>query len=190
MTAALVDNTAINALLRLADTGDREAIAALRGQCEAGAVPWRDFGDLAFLVRGKLLERIAGQNAFVAEAVAKEAGRLRRAWAGEDATPLETALAERIAACWLYLHYVEAKYLEALGTLTWERDEWHRKRVDQAERRYLRAIKALAQVRRLALPTVQVNIGDQQINVAGWSRCGRDLGHLRCRCVLRGRARD
>jgi hypothetical protein len=168
MSVTPLDNAALNALLRRADTGDGEAIATLRDQCAGGAVPWRDFGDLAGQVQQQLVGQIARQNAFLAEAVAKEAWRLCRSWAGEDATPLESALAERIVAAWLYLHYCEMTYLGLLKEgVTWERDEFHRKRVDQAERRYLRAIKALAQVRRLHLPAVQVNIGDQQINVAG-----------------------
>jgi hypothetical protein len=168
VSVAPIDNAAINALLRRADTGDREAIAILRGQCEGGAVPWRDFGDLAKQVRQQLVGQIARKNEFVAEAVAREAGQLRRSWAGEDAPPLERALAERIAAAWLYLHYCEMTYLGLLKEgLTWERDEFHRKRIDQAERRYLRAITALAKVKRLQLPTVQVNIGNKQINVAG-----------------------
>jgi hypothetical protein len=167
VSVAPLDSTAVNALLRRADAGDRDAVAALCGRCADGSLSWREFGDLAGQVRQKLLNTIAGQNAFVGEAVAREAGRLRRAWAGECPTPLETALAERIAACWLLLHYFEAKYLEALGSLTWEQDAFHRKRIDQAERRYLRAIRELAQVRRLALPAVQLNIGDKQINVAG-----------------------
>ncbi len=43
----------------------------------------------------------------------------------------------------------------------------HCRRIEQAERRYLRAIRELAQVRKIQQPTVQVNIGDKQINVAG-----------------------
>jgi hypothetical protein len=163
-----LDSTAVNALLRRADTGDRKAIDALRAQCAIEPARWRNFGDLAQQVRGHLVDTIARQNAFVAEAVAKEVGQLRRSWAGDAATPLERALAERIAAAWLYLHYAEMTYLALLTEgVTWERDEFHRKRIEQAERRYLRAIKALAQVRRLALPAVQVNVGGQQINVAG-----------------------
>jgi hypothetical protein len=171
VTAALADQPAtLNSLLRRADTGDRVAIAALHGEADAAPELWREFGDLATQIRMKLVGLIAGKNAFVASAVAQEAGRLRRAWAGEGATPLELALAERIAACWLYLAYAEGAYAQLLSGgegLTWERDEFHRKRIDQAERRYLRAIRALAQVRRLNLPAVQVNIGDKQINVAG-----------------------
>jgi len=37
----------------------------------------------------------------------------------------------------------------------------------RAQRRYLAAIKALAMVRRLGIPAVQINVADQQINVMG-----------------------
>jgi hypothetical protein len=50
--------------------------------------------------------------------------------------------------------------------LTWAEDKAHRKRIEQAARRFLRAIKALAAVRRLQLPAMQVNIGEKQVNVA------------------------
>jgi hypothetical protein len=39
--------------------------------------------------------------------------------------------------------------------------------IDRAHKRYLSAIKALAVVRRLALPVLQVNIAKKQVNVAG-----------------------
>ncbi len=168
MSTALVEqNDAINALLRQADKGDERAIAALRRVSEETPALWQEFGDLARHARGALCRHIAGRNRYLEEAIAKEAGRLRRAWAGDDPTPLETALAERVAACWLYLHYVEAKYLQVVGDLTYEQDTWHCRRIEQAERRYLRAIRELAQVRKIQQPTVQVNIGDKQINVAG-----------------------
>ncbi len=157
----------INALLRRADTGDRQAIAALRGEGAAAPALWREFGDIAWQERAKLVGKIAGQNAIVAEGVSREVATLRRAWVGEHPTPLETALGERIATNWLYLHYIEAQYLQALGALTWEEDERHRKRVEQAERRYLRAIRELAQVRTIQRVTVQVNVGEQQVIIGG-----------------------
>jgi len=156
-----------NALLRLADRGDGDATAALLARCAADPALWREFGDVARQVRQQLVGRIAGDNRVVAMAVWREAGRLRRDWAGDEAPPLERALAERIAACWLHLHLVEGQYQQAVAGLTWAQDEWHRKRVEQAERRYLRAIAALARVRHLRLPAVQVNIGARQVNVAG-----------------------
>jgi len=166
-TALVEQNDAINALLRRADTGDRQAIAALRGECAAAPALWRDFGDLVWQARAKLLRRIAGQNDIVAEAISREVAALRRAWVGEHPTPLETALGERIVANWLYLHYVEAQYMQALGDLTDEGEMWHCRRVEQAERRYLRAIRELAQVRTIQRVTVQVNVGEQQVIIAG-----------------------
>ncbi len=168
MSTALVERTdTINALLRRADTGDRQAIDALRGECETLPALWREFGDIAWQGRATLVRRIAGQNDIVAEVVSREAAALRRAWLGEHPTPLETALGERVTANWLYLHYVEAKYMQALGELTDEGEIWHCRRVEQAERRYLRAIKALAELRKIQLPTVQVNVGERQIIVGG-----------------------
>ena len=46
-------------------------------------------------------------------------------------------------------------------------DEHYQKRQDRAHRRFLSSVKALAQVRRLLGPSVQVNIAEQQVNVAG-----------------------
>jgi hypothetical protein len=163
------DTETINALLRRADKGDESAILALRNVSEETPALWREFGDLSRQTRYALCQRIAGRNRYVEEATAKEAGRLRRAWAGDDPSPLETALAERIAACWLYLMHAEGSYTSRMGQsdtpLTWEEDERHRKRVEQAERRYLRSIKALAEVRRIQLPTVQLNVGEKQVIV-------------------------
>ena len=46
---------------------------------------------------------------------------------------------------------------------------WDR-RLNSAQQRYLRAVETLARVRRLAMVTpLQVNIGGQQVNVAGGS---------------------
>lgn len=168
MSTALVERTdTINALLRRADTGDRQAIDALRGECATLPALWREFGDIAWQGRAKLVRSIAGQNDIVAEAVSREAAALRRAWLGEHPTPLETALGERVTANWLYLHYVEAKYMQALGELTDEGEIWHCRRVEQAERRYLRTIRELAQVRKIQRVAVQVNVGEQQVIIAG-----------------------
>lgn len=43
----------------------------------------------------------------------------------------------------------------------------YQRRMDAAHRRYLSALNALATVRKLAVPAIQVNIADRQVNVAG-----------------------
>ncbi len=57
--------------------------------------------------------------------------------------------------------------MQALGALTDDGEMWHCRRVEQAERRYLRAIRELAQVRTIQRVTVQVNVGEQQVIIAG-----------------------
>lgn len=60
----------------------------------------------------------------------------------------------------------EALYTQSMGDLTLRQAEFHQKRITKAHNRYLSAIRTLAQVRRLGVPAVQVDIGDRQVNVA------------------------
>jgi hypothetical protein len=43
----------------------------------------------------------------------------------------------------------------------------HLKRQESAHRRFLSAMKTLATVRKLAIPALQMNFGQNQVNVAG-----------------------
>ena len=61
----------------------------------------------------------------------------------------------------------EEAYYQALerGELN-AADEFHQLRVEQAQRRHLAAVKALAQVGRPQAPALPVNIGDRQVDMA------------------------
>ena len=89
--------------------------------------------------------------------------RLTAELAGPQPSPLERLLVERIVLCWLHLHYAEALYVQHLEKLTLRQDEFFQQRISKAQARYLSAIRTLAQVRRLGVPAVQVNIGQQQV---------------------------
>jgi hypothetical protein len=90
--------------------------------------------------------------------------------AGENPTPLEALLAERIVSCWMLV-----ELMEALTSAWFNRGSNHRvspqfllqmvKIQESANRRYLAAIKTLAQVRKLQAntPGIQFNT---QINVS------------------------
>ena len=73
---------------------------------------------------------------------------------------------DRVALCWLHLHYAEGTYAQKMDGLDAAWSEHHQRRIDRAQRRYLQAIRTLAQVRRLAVPAtnVQVNLGQHQVN--------------------------
>ncbi len=88
--------------------------------------------------------------------------------AGENPTPLDLLLAERVALCWVAAQQADAQYARKLAEgMSFREGEYYARRSEQANRQLLRAVKTLATVRRLLVPPlVQVNIADQQVNVA------------------------
>jgi hypothetical protein len=124
-------------------------------------------GDLARQAELSLIRAAAGQNVAWREALARKLQLLRAELAGPEPAPLERLLVERVAACWLQLHHSDILLAQQAGKLTLSQAEYHQRTRDRAHNRYLSAIKALALVRRLALPVLQVNIARKQVNVAG-----------------------
>jgi hypothetical protein len=68
--------------------------------------------------------------------------------------------------CWLHLYSAEALYAQNTQHLSLRQAEFYQQRLSKAQARYLAAIRTLAQIRRLGIPAVQVNIGQQQV-IAG-----------------------
>ena len=91
---------------------------------------------------------------------------MTRELAGHAPTPLEALLVDRIVVCWMHLHYAETIYVQNMQDYSLTQAAFHQHRITTAHNRYLSAIRALAQVRRLQVPTVQVNIAREQLNVA------------------------
>jgi hypothetical protein len=121
---------------------------------------------LVYAAQRAWLRRIFPDDAGIQAAVAKQMAELRAELAGPESTALELLLVERVVITWLQLQGMESTCASRnLDPAVLARFE-HRR--DQAHRRYLSAIKALAQVRRLRLPAMQVNVavaGGQQVNV-------------------------
>ncbi len=99
---------------------------------------------------------------------------IRRDLGYETAPMLEKLLIEQVALAWLDLSGIQRRYANAAsGSHTYATGQYWDRRVTSAQARYTRAVEALARVRRLAMPQpLQVNIGGQQVNVAG----GRSVG--------------
>jgi hypothetical protein len=57
-------------------------------------------------------------------------------------------------------------YAQNAGEFSLTQATYHQHRISMAHSRYLSSIRTLAQVRRLQLPSVQVNIAREQLNVA------------------------
>ena len=90
---------------------------------------------------------------------------LRTELSGQNPTPLEKLLVERIVATWLHLHHLETLYASK-DSFSLDLGVYYQKVISAAQKRYLAAIKSLAEVRKLALPVLQVNIAKKQVNVA------------------------
>lgn len=155
------------ALVKRADQGDREALQQIRRYYELFPELWEQAGNLARQVEDSWVRTILGEKQVVAvEATQRKLKALRQELEGSAPTPLERLLVDRIIACWLQVQYADATYAQRMKDLTWVGGDYYQRRMDRAHARYLAAIRTLAQVRRLLVPVVQVNIADKQVNVA------------------------
>jgi len=161
------DTAGMVKLFKQAQEGDKEALTFVSewfDNCPSGC---DTIGDWAQTAEDSLV-KLTATNPLIQEALHCKLNALRREIGGSEPTPLEDLLVHRIALCWLQIHYLETIYavnVENNG-LSGRWSESFQRSMDRAQRRYLSAIKTLVQVRRLLGPMVQVNIAEQQVNVA------------------------
>ena len=142
-----------------------EDIETLREELQARPKLWRLYGDLAEVMTREMIEGIQASRA-IKESV--EAGRkAMRGQLNYDKSPLlEQMLIDHVILCWLRLQMAEHAYTGwAGGSLA--QGDFRERRLSAVQRRYLRAVETLARIRRIALPALQINVGDKQVNVAG-----------------------
>jgi hypothetical protein len=149
-----------------AQEGDEEAIANMEASLEQIPSIARRFGNLNLLVEQGFVERASGNNPVKQKSLNITLREMREELAGPNPSPLEKLGVERVVSCWLQLHYAEHLYERNLPKLVLTEDDYYPKRLDRLHRRYLSAMRSLAQVRKLLKPKVaQINMGDkQQIN--------------------------
>jgi hypothetical protein len=157
----------LRAFLKRAQAGDPATLPVLREILRDPHAIDLCGGDLARQAEAALVDKAAGKNLAFQEALTRKLELLRVEVTGLDPTPVERLLAERVAACWLQVHYYEALVHQKEPDLSLDQGEYHHRRLDRAHRRYLSSLKTLALVRKLAAPVLQVNIAKRQVNVAG-----------------------
>lgn len=154
-----------------ANAGEARALAELRTLLDQHPALWDGLGDLAGQVERAWIKRTlgGGRNEITTEAIHRTVSTLRQELLGPSPTTLERLLVTRIIVCWLHVQDADLRYARLLGEdHAFEAGDAYQRRQDRAQRRYLHAIKALAQVRKLTAETVQINIaanGGQQVNV-------------------------
>lgn len=85
--------------------------------------------------------------------------------AGPNPSPIERSLADTAALCWTDLRLRQVVNACSFGLATGRSHDPQRK-LDHCHKRYLSVLKTLATVRKLAAPTVRINLARQQVNVA------------------------
>jgi hypothetical protein len=116
----------------------------------------------------KLIDWAAGKQAKLQskEMLRDELCDFRDKLVGPSPSPVETVLADTAATCWFAFRMHEAQYAATVVSdgMTLAQSEHAQRRMDRAHRRMLSTLKTLASVRRLAVPAVQINVAEQQVN--------------------------
>jgi hypothetical protein len=127
---------------------------------------------------GKLIDWAAGKdgNAKTKASLKEELCDFAAKLSGPSPSPTESVLAETAATCWFAFRMHEAQYASSVKSedgLTLAQSEHAQRRMYRAHRRMLSTLTTLATVRRLAVPTLQINVARQQVNQlnAGGQTC-------------------
>jgi hypothetical protein len=155
----------IQPLVERAEKVDASTLAAVRKVLDDPALV-EACGNLAHQAEVSFICAAAGKNLVFQEALSRKMDLLRAELAGPNPTPIERLLVERVVACWLQVQDADVRYAQAKDlSLKWY--EYYQRRMNHSHKRYLSALKTLALVRKLAVPVLQVNIAQKQINMAG-----------------------
>ena len=155
----------INATIRKAEAGDKTALEEVRELLKPSGACDTLGGNLAAEAMKVLVRTHAGQNPVIRESITRKLEEMRIELSGQNPTSIEKLLVDRVLATWLHLHHMEIIFGKKEG-YSFAAGAFYQKSISAAQKRYLTAIKGLAEVRKLALPALQVNIAKKQINVA------------------------
>jgi hypothetical protein len=155
-------------LVKKAEKGNMKAVPEIREILRDNSDLAGRFMDLGRVAEWHFIEWMSKDKDLASrELLTHQLANMRAEIAGENPSSLERLLAERIVATWLQIQVFEGVYAMNMSkSMTITQGEYHQKRLDQAYKRHLSAIRTLAQIRKMG-PAVQINIADKQINTAG-----------------------
>jgi hypothetical protein len=163
----------LRALSDKAEAGDKDARRELRAAVrESSPEAIAKCSEFIHTYRNILAKTASGGSPLHQEVIVERARLMALELAGENPTPLEVLLSDRVASLWVLV-----ELQEALGAAWYDRSNGSKlspafmlqmaRLLESAHRRYLAAIKTLAQVQKMRGPSrLQVNIGENQVNVS------------------------
>jgi len=147
-------------IMKRAELGDTSVVPALRKMLREDDDELLDAGHLARMALARAASKegdLLTREIYIRQ-MEKDAEEL----AGPNPSPLEKVLAERVAISRFRCYYYEFLCVMGLRKDTLNLDAHKHKRLAAAQRDFLSACRALAQVRKLELPFVQVNVAERQ----------------------------
>jgi hypothetical protein len=146
-------------------------LAALEEWFDRSPTLYQEIFGLSAMLRQTSLD-VVTTNAVGQAAIRRETQALADALGYTHAPPLQQILIDNILACWLRCHWTELQLAAcdriprtpAQRTAAQHAPYWEQ-RLSAAQRRYLHAVESLAGLHKLQRPTVQVNIGQHQVNL-------------------------
>jgi hypothetical protein len=157
----------LRALSRKAEDGDKDARTELRQMLnEASPAVIARASDLGRKGQQLLIETASGGSPLVEDALSGRLDMMREEIAGEDPTPLEVLLTERVVASWLLVELFDRLMSAQLWKetpkekrVTARELRYYLRWQESANTRFLAAVRELARVRKLqaTAPPVQVN---------------------------------
>lgn len=178
--------TPTSGLVRKAEDGDKGALAEIIARTDASPNArevWAFVGDLGKRAERRWIEVATFGNPLARVGLERIISMMRADLEGDAPSPLERLLIERIILCWLQANFADQQVaaLLANGEGKINQVEFFERRQGRAQRRYLAAIRSLALLRRLLVPSIrveqvgQLNIARSQVNVA--TRENQSLQH-------------
>ena len=158
------DREARFGLIKRAAVGDQAAFDELTARCRATGDDFRHWLDAA--VVAKQQTRVSTRDLVLRHSVTDDISGIQRDLSKLTDGPSEDLIVRRAALSAVNARLADLEHVRAIadGRDTATIDALDRRR-DRAHKRLLQCLEALAQVRRLNRPAVQVNVGDGNVNI-------------------------
>ena len=133
-----------------ANSGKPDDLAELREYLDQNPRLWQVVGDFGRVALNAWVDLVSGTHVHIREAVLRKAAALRADLLGDapHPSPVEKLLIERIVISSIQLSFYETSMAKP-GETSVRVAEFYDKRLTQAQRRHLQAVKALTDFRRL-----------------------------------------
>jgi hypothetical protein len=128
-------------------------------------------GDLPSVIAKFIIDNVLMDDQLaIKRGISMRVEEIRREVAGPSATPLEQLLADRAALTWLDLHVLELSFAADVKGKSFKEIKARGDRLERAEWRHLRALKTLADVRKLKLPPVTLDLRGHMLPEGAYAR--------------------